>query len=135
MTTTDYGWVARDLSRRLRSEYGTYQAVDWERFCRERRIYVRWHQDQDRPDGYHADIEIDGVQRRCIWLRVSMSAAHTALCAWHEIAHILGVPLNAPFWESLPWGKPMVPKLERRAEEFARLYPVWPTGWPSFLPN
>lgn len=128
-------WIATDAAFRLRGELGIYEWWEWPRFCSEHNIEVRvLDPHDDAPEGFHVEVRKSGRWRRVIWVRAD-AAMVMALVIWHEIAHFFGFPLNAAFWMHLRSGHVVVRQMERRAEHFALVFPVWRSSPTPFLPN
>lgn len=116
-------WVGRTMARRFRAELGTYFWFEVHRFAVEHNIQIITHTRRDVPAAFHVG--------RTVFLRELRVARVQAKRAWHEISHIIGLPLNFRYWETRPLGDVAIAKCEQRTADFARHFPVWESEYRS----
>lgn len=118
-------WVGRTMARRFRAELGTYFWFEVHRFAAEHNIQIVTHDQRDVPAAFHVG--------RTVFLRQTRLSRIMAKRAWHEMSHIVGLPLNYRYWESRPMGDITIAKCEQRVRDFVRHYPVWESEYPTFF--
>lgn len=104
-------------ARRLRCEFGTYKASEWQRFCADHGI--SWA--EFRGPAPVPAFTWQGV----IFLARDLRIAEQCYWAWHEIAHLLLHSGEARWWKTRPQGDLTVSKFERQAADFVDFFPVW----------
>ena len=118
-------WVGRTMARRFRAELGTYFWFEVHQFAAEHDIQIVTHNRHDVPVAFHVG--------RVVFLREILLARLMAKRAWHEISHIVGLPLNYRYWEQRPMGSVTIAKCEQRVSDFAQYFPVWDSEYRSFF--
>lgn len=111
------GWVAEDVARRLRSSLGTYHWYEWDACCDALGLQcVIVPRQLDTPA-----LLINNT----VVVRAGFTSKETAWLFWHEIGHAVMDPGGSSWWYQQPGGVHNVNKFERRADEFAKTFPIW----------
>lgn len=111
------GWVVDGIIRRRWGRPGVYAADEWERFCFDNKLSVSF---VDLPASFPGLI-VGNI----ILVRRGLSCEETARLVWHEIGHWACHVGNRRFWQSRPFGRSTIRKMERQASEFAERFPLW----------
>ena len=119
--------IIGDLITRLVGDYGTFDAVEWQRFTRVIGLSVLF---EEMPKKVPAMLCDDTIVVNPL---IVTNELDTAWWVFHEAGHWLLHDGDRREWKRIPGGTLVVGKFERQVNEFAARYPRWEAVPPCAL--
>lgn len=105
---------------RIRRQFGTYSAEEWSLFLHDHGMW--WAEEEIMPVRAV-------VAGNLVLIRGGLTPFERAFVVWHEVGHAMLHPGDAEWWLTRPQGRITVAKIERQANDFAWLFPIWERGF------